>query len=134
LDEAVCKNRREGRRVDGGAGCNGQATLRVPLICALSTGDCRHTIPPVRPDSGLKMGTMGASLRLSEASLGLSREVAWYEKIIIVRPFAGDQAIQQSDHRANRVDELDGLGQNFDTIGQPAKGELPNSLKLALNM
>jgi hypothetical protein len=80
------------------------------------------------------MGTMVASLRPSEAALGLSREVALYEKIIIVRPFAGDHAIRQSDYRANRINELDGLGQNFDTIGQPAKGELSNSLKLALNM
>ena len=80
------------------------------------------------------MGTMDASLRPSEAALGLSREVALYEKIIIVRPFAGDHAIRQSDHRANRIDELDGLGQNFDTIGQAAKGELSNSLKLASNL
>jgi hypothetical protein len=80
------------------------------------------------------MGTMGASLRPSEAALGLSREVALYEKIISVRPFAGDHAIRQSDYRANRIDELDGLGQNFDTIGQPAKRELSNSLKLASNM
>jgi hypothetical protein len=70
------------------------------------------------------MGTTGASLQPSEATLGLTREVALYEKIIIVCPFAGDQAIRQSDHRASRVDELDGLGQNFDTIGQPANGEL----------
>ena len=80
------------------------------------------------------MGTMVASLRPSEAALGLSREVALYEKIIIIRPFAGDHAIRQSDYRANRIDELDGLGQNFDTIGQPAKRELSNSLKLASNM
>jgi hypothetical protein len=79
------------------------------------------------------MGTMDASLRPSEAALGLSREVALYEKIIIVRPFAGDHAIRQSDYRANRIDELI-LGQNFDTIGQPAKRELSNSLKLASNM
>jgi hypothetical protein len=77
---------------------------------------------------------MGASLRPSEATLGLYREVALYEKIIIVRPFAGDHAIRQSDHRANRIDELDGLGQNFDTIGQAAKGELSNSLKSASNL
>jgi hypothetical protein len=77
---------------------------------------------------------MGASLRPSEPALGLYREVALYEKIIIVRPFAGDHAIRQSDYRANRIDELDGLGQNFDTIGQPAKRELSNSLKLASNM
>jgi hypothetical protein len=77
---------------------------------------------------------MDASLRPSEAALGLSREVALYEKIIIVRPIAGDHAIRQSDYRANRIDELDGLGQNFDTIGQPAKRELSNSLKLASNM
>jgi hypothetical protein len=124
LDEPVCKNRRERQSVDGGVGCNGQATLRAPVICALSTGDCRHTIRPVRPASGLKIGTMGACLQPSEATLGRSREVALYEEIPIVRPLAGDQAIRQSDHRAKRVDELDGLGQNFDTFGQPTTGKL----------
>jgi hypothetical protein len=67
---------------------------------------------------------MGASLRPSEATLGRPRGVALYDKIPIVRPLAGDQAIRQSDHRANRVDELDGLGQNFDTFGQPTTGKL----------
>jgi hypothetical protein len=110
------------------------AMLRAPLVCTLSNGDCRHTIRPVQSASCLKMGTMGASLRPSEPALGLYREVALYEKIIIVRPFAGDHAIRQSDHRANRIDELDGLGQNFDTIGQAAKGELSNSLKSASNL